>query len=87
MNFIILFTQKYQVKENCPDEVQILSNSPFEKLKSYAPNLFGENKKMKDLNLSYSFSDGKFILEETPVKLNNHILSVSGFTFGSRDKI
>ena len=32
------------------DEVQILSNSPFEKLKSYAPNLFGENKKMKDLN-------------------------------------
>ena len=62
------------------DEVQILSNSPFEKLKSYAPNLFGENKKMKDLNLSYSFSDGKFILEETPVKLNNHILSVSGFT-------
>ena len=35
---------------------------------------------MKDLNVSYSFSDGKFILEETPIKLNNHTLSVSGFT-------
>ena len=62
------------------DEVQILSNSPIEKLKSYAPTLFVDNEKMKDLNVSYSLSDGKFILEETPIKLNNHTLSVSGFT-------
>ena len=47
------------------DEVQILSNSPIEKLKSYAPTLFVDNAKMKDLNVSYSLSDGKFILEET----------------------
>ena len=62
------------------DEVKILSDSPIEKLKSYAPILFGDNEKMKDLNVSYSFTDGKFVMEETPLKLKDYTLSVSGFT-------
>ena len=62
------------------DEVKILSDSPIEKLKSYAPILFGDNNKMKDLNVSYSFTDGKFVMEETPLKLKDYTLSVSGFT-------
>ena len=35
---------------------------------------------MKDLNVSYSFTDGKFVMEETPLKLKDYTLSVSGFT-------
>lgn len=75
-----VYTQISSKGKLVSQEFKILSDSPIEKLKSYAPSLIGENEKIKDLNLSYSFTDGKFIMEETPFKLNNHTLSVSGYT-------
>ena len=62
------------------DEVEILANPIFEQLKSYASDLFKENKKVENFNLSYEFKDGKFILDSTAVKLNNYDLNLSGYT-------
>ena len=50
------------------DEVEILANPIFDQLKSYAADLFKENKKVENLNLSYEFKDGKFILDSTKLK-------------------
>ena len=62
------------------DEVEILANPIFDQLKSYAADLFKENKKVENLNLSYEFKDGKFILDSTALKLNNYDLTINGYT-------
>jgi len=52
-------------------EVKVLDFPLVNQLKDVLKELINKNKSIEDLNLSYHFDNGKFTIEETPLKLNN----------------